>query len=215
MKLWAVTVILVLLAASGAAFLKYRPDQQYLPEIRSKLPAAPTLPSLPSLPAAPSAPATEISAFFSPKGGCTDAIVAELSRARKTVRLQAYSFTSAAIAKALADAHARGVDVRVILDKSQRTERYSSATFLLNHSIPVFIDDRHAIAHNKIIIIDDETLLTGSFNFTKAAEENNAENLLLIRSNPKLISSYNANFDAHLAHSQPYAGPTGGSGVSR
>jgi phosphatidylserine/phosphatidylglycerophosphate/cardiolipin synthase-like enzyme len=123
------------------------------------------------------APAWEV--YFSPHGGCTDAIIREVNKAKNTVLVQAYSFTSAPIAKALLDAHKRKVKVEVILDKSQRTQKYSSATFLFNAGIPTKIDAKHAIAHNKVMIIDGETIITGSFNFTKAAEENNAENLLV------------------------------------
>ena len=50
------------------------------------------------------------------------------------------------------------------------------------------------------------TVLTGSFNFTKAAEESNAENLLVIRDAPELVEKYRANFKRHLAHSSPYEG---------
>ncbi len=63
-----------------------------------------------------------------------------------------------------ADAKKRGVDVKAILDKSHWTEKYSGATYLSSHQIPVLIDDKHAIAHNKVMIIDDNTLITGSFN---------------------------------------------------
>ena len=147
----------------------------------------------------------EIEAYFSPRGGVTEAVVKELGKARGTVRVQAYSFTSAPIAKALVDARKRGVDVRVILDRSQRTEKYSSADFLVHSDIPTLIDDKHQIAHNKIMIIDGQTVLTGSFNFTKSAEENNAENLLILR-NKDLAAKYTQNWDAHAAHSQPYKG---------
>jgi len=147
----------------------------------------------------------DIHPYFSPKGGCTEAVVNELNGAKKSVLVQAYSFTSAPIAKALVDAHKRGVDVQVILDKSQRTERYSSATFLANEGIPTSIDAAHKIAHNKIMIIDGNTLITGSFNFTKSAEEGNAENLLVINNAPELAQRYTANWRNHLAHSQPYA----------
>jgi len=92
-----------------------------------------------------------------------------------------------------------------VLDKSQRTERYSGATFLVNEGIPVFIDDRHAIAHNKVMVLDRQTLITGSFNFTKAAEEKNAENLLVMKGNPKLVEKYLANFEEHKEHSEPYS----------
>ena len=93
----------------------------------------------------------------------------------------------------------------MILDKSQRTEKYSSATFLQNVGIPTFIDDKHAIAHNKIMVIDGKTVTTGSFNFTKAAEESNAENLLVIR-DADLAAKYAKSWQEQLAHSAPYEG---------
>jgi len=114
--------------------------------------------------------------------------------------VQAYSFTSAPIAKALVNAHKRGVKVEVILDKSQRSAKYTSATFLTNAGIHTYIDDRHAIAHNKIIIIDKSIVITGSFNFTKAAEEKNAENILVIPSK-ELARLYLENWQEHKEHS--------------
>jgi phosphatidylserine/phosphatidylglycerophosphate/cardiolipin synthase-like enzyme len=151
--------------------------------------------------------AGEIEVHFSPRGGCTETVVRELDRATESVFVQAYSFTSAPIAKALVEAHGRGVQVAVILDKSQRTEKYSEADFLLHSGIPTAIDTRHAIAHNKLMIVDRATVITGSFNFTKAAEESNAENLLVIR-NPALAEVYLQNWKAHAAHSEVYAGKT-------
>ena len=149
---------------------------------------------------------TTIEVHFSPHGGCTDAIIRELNKAQKGVLIQAYSFTSASIAKALLNAHKRGVKVEVILDKSQRTEeKYSSATFFFNNGIPTKIDAQHAIAHNKVMIIDGEVVITGSFNFTKAAEENNAENLLIIH-DKKLAERYTKNWQEHEKHSEVYAG---------
>jgi phosphatidylserine/phosphatidylglycerophosphate/cardiolipin synthase-like enzyme len=84
-------------------------------------------------------------------------------------------------------------------------EKYSSADFLANQEVPTMIDANHAIAHNKVIVIDGETLLTGSFNFTKAAQEKNGENLLIIR-DPALAAQYTQNWDTHRQHSQPYVG---------
>jgi phosphatidylserine/phosphatidylglycerophosphate/cardiolipin synthase-like enzyme len=150
-----------------------------------------------------------IEVYFSPKGGCTEAVVKEIDAAKKTLLVQAYSFTSTPIAKALVDAHKRGVDIKVILDKSQRTEKYGSADFVQHAGVPIWIDAKHAIAHNKIMILDGETVITGSFNFTTAAEEHNAENLLVIRS-PELATKYTANWKAHLGHSEKYEGKTTG-----
>jgi len=144
-----------------------------------------------------------IRAFFSPNGGCTQAIIDEIDSAKSEILVQAYSFTSAPIAKALVHAHKRGVKVVAILDKSQKTAQYSSATFLANSKIPTLIDDQHAIAHNKIMIIDGKTVITGSFNFTKAAEEKNAENLIIIKSG-ELAKVYSDNWNSHKGHSQTY-----------
>lgn len=143
--------------------------------------------------------------YFSPRGGCTEAILTELNNAKNTILVQAYSFTSAPIAKALLNAHKRGVKVEVILDKSQLTDKYSSATFLFNAGIPTKIDSAHAIAHNKVMVINGETVITGSFNFTKAAEEQNAENLLIIHDR-KLASICAKNWQEHAQHSEVYAG---------
>ena len=128
-----------------------------------------------------------------------------LGNAKRTILVQAYSFTSAPIAKALLDAHKRGVQVQVILDKSQRSGEIFFCRLSANQGVPVMIDANHAIAHNKVIVIDGETVLTGSFNFTKAAQEKNAENLLIIR-DPALAAQYTQNWDAHRQHSQPYVG---------
>jgi phosphatidylserine/phosphatidylglycerophosphate/cardiolipin synthase-like enzyme len=148
---------------------------------------------------------TPAQVYFSPNGGCTEAIVDQISNAKSEILVQAYSFTSAPIAKVLLNAFKRGVRVEVILDKSQRTARYSSATYLSNVGIPTYIDSAHSLAHNKIVIIDKETVITGSFNFTKAAEEKNAENLLIIR-NTDLAKMYLDNWYKHNEHSEKYEG---------
>ena len=119
--------------------------------------------------------------------------------------VQAYSFTSYKIAMALLNAHKRGLKVEVILDKSQKSDQYSSSDFLANSGISVKIDSEHAIAHNKIMVIDGETVTTGSFNFTKAAEENNAENLLVIH-DKVLAERYIKNWQEHEKHSEVYVG---------
>jgi phosphatidylserine/phosphatidylglycerophosphate/cardiolipin synthase-like enzyme len=162
--------------------------------------------------------------YFSPRGGATFAIQQALDIAKPSVLVQAYSFTSAPIAESLVRAHKRGIKIRVLLDKSQKTEKYSSADFLANAGISTKIDAahacvpkrlytleryystsacRHAIAHNKVMIIDNETVITESFNFTKAAEENNAENLLVVR-DKELASRYIENRQLHDHHSEPY-----------
>lgn len=141
--------------------------------------------------------------YFSPKGGATQAIINEIAEAKSEILVQTYSFTSTPIAKSLVDAHKRGVKVEAVLDKSQRKEQYTSATFLANMGVPTYIDSTHAIAHNKVMIIDQATVITGSFNFTKAAEEKNAENMLIIKSK-ELAAIYADNWMKHRNHSESH-----------
>lgn len=148
--------------------------------------------------------AGDIRVLFSPNGGCTDAIVHEINQAQRQILIQAYSFTSKPIAEACVLARNRGVGVFAVLDKSQETEQYSAADFLTNSGIPTLIDSKHQIAHNKVILIDGRTVITGSFNFSASAEKSNAENLLIIHDRPDLYSAYEANIKHHYEHSTPH-----------
>lgn len=143
-------------------------------------------------------PGITATVYFSPGGGCTDAMVGAIADAKQTVLVQAYSFTSMPIAKALAAAKTRGVDVRVILDKSQRSERYTGADFIAHAGIPVVIDEKPAIAHSKVMIIDSAVVITGSFNFTSSAETRNVENVLVLRS-AELATVYTTHWQSRSA----------------
>jgi phosphatidylserine/phosphatidylglycerophosphate/cardiolipin synthase-like enzyme len=148
-------------------------------------------------------PQTHIRVYFTPGDSAELAIVEQLLGAKDSILVQAYSFTNPAIASALADARKRGVNVVILLDKSHRTQKYSAADFTANAGINTLIDDRHAIAHNKIMIIDGQVVITGSYNFTKAAEKSNAENLVIIESG-SVAERYLNNWQKHRRHSQPY-----------
>lgn len=141
---------------------------------------------------------------FSPEGHCAIYILDEIAAAHHSIRVQAYSFTSHDIADALIAASKRGVDVAVIVDKSQTSERYSVLNDLSDAHMLVFVDYCCAIAHNKVIIIDEHRLLTGSYNFTKAAESKNAENLLIL-DDATLAKSYLDNWNLHRAGAEKLA----------
>ncbi len=145
----------------------------------------------------------ELVPHFSPRGGCTEAIVRELNLARREILVQAYSFSCPEIANALIAARKKGVVVHVVLDRSNEKETYSELGPLEEHGIDVQIDSHHAIAHNKVMVIDRKTIVTGSFNFTRQAEHENAENMLIIRGHPDLVTAYIHNFHSHREHSKP------------
>ena len=162
---------------------------------------AAVVPESPSVPV--SVPMTQIRAYFTPGHTVETASTDEIDAAQNTIRVQAYSFTNPLIVQALADARLRGVDVIVVLDKSNRTQRSSVAELAQRAGIPTLIDDRHAIAHNKIMIIDDRIVITGSYNFSRAAEKSNAENLVIIESAP-IARKYQQNWQKHHQHSKPF-----------
>ena len=133
----------------------------------------------------------------------TDAIIKEVKAAKSSILVQAYWFTSASVAKALVDAHKRGVQVKVILDRSRTEIDNDQADFIVQNDVPTFIDDKHTTAHSKVVIIDGQVVITGSFNFTDQAEEENVENLLVIR-DKAIADKFTANWKAHAEHAGRY-----------
>ncbi len=147
---------------------------------------------------------------FTPGGKCTDLVVTEIAVARHSILVQAYSFTSVPILSALKAAHARGVDVEVIVDKtsarqSKSGSRYSAATYLTNAGIPVWVDTKVAIAHNKVMVIDAATVITGSFNFT-ARPRTTTPRTCWCSMNPALATQHKANWERRKSVSMPYVG---------
>lgn len=147
-------------------------------------------------------------ACFTPGQDCEGLTVALIDGARETIQLQAYGFTSAPIAKALLRAQARGVRLSILIDKEARQDQHSQAPQLIAADVPVAVDDRPAIAHNKVLIVDAAApapiVATGSFNWTKAAQDRNAENILVIEAEPAVAAAYAAAFDARRSVSGPW-----------
>lgn len=146
-----------------------------------------------------------IEVAFSPGGGATALVVKVIDGARSSVRLAGYSFTSDKVARSLLGAHRRAVDVQVVVDKSQASERYTAATFLANLGVPVRIDRNHKIMHHKFLVVDGKDVQTGSFNYTSSAENGNAENVLVVWGSPDLAALYTENWREHWEHSLPFA----------
>ena len=122
----------------------------------------------------------KINVCFTPPAGCGNLIAREISTAQNSIYVQAYSFTSKSITRELIRAKQRGVKIRVLLDLSNLNANDSKISELQSEGIEVSIDKVAGIAHNKIIIIDKRKVITGSFNFTNAADHHNVENVLLI-----------------------------------
>ena len=133
---------------------------------------------------------------------CESAIIGAIDGAKSSLLIQAYGFTDSQIIHAIGEAEKRGVVVRVILDKENRQPRYTGATYLRNAGIPVRIDDKVAIAHNKVMVIDGETVIGGSYNYTRSAEDKNAENVTFTKS-ACVAKLYTGNFERRWTASAP------------
>ena len=153
--------------------------------------------------AASLARANDLQVCFTPPlpEGCdaTKTVVQALASARQQVLVQAWGLISAPIAQALVQTERRVQDVRIILDKNASRRHYAG---LEQAGVLLLIDAEHAIAHSTVMIVDRHTVITGSFNFTRSAQERNAEDLVLIHS-PTIATQYVHNWNAHAAHSQP------------
>lgn len=152
----------------------------------------------------PAAAQDGISVYFSPNGGALAALDREILTAQKSIHVQAAQFTAASLAKSLISAHERGIEVQVIVDREKNADGDSQIDRLIQAGVPTYVDAKHETAHNKVMIFDHHTVTTGSFNFTKQSDEENAENLLVITGKQALADAYEANFAHHLRHSKKY-----------
>jgi phosphatidylserine/phosphatidylglycerophosphate/cardiolipin synthase-like enzyme len=151
---------------------------------------------------------TSWAVYFSPNGGATDAILEGVSGAKRTILVHAYLLYSTRLAGALVRAHQRGVQVHIILDAHAQPHHPPAppVAHLVAAGIAVSLDARHAWAHDKVMILDGAIVITGSYNWTNwtvAAEQQNGENLLVIR-DPRLAGVYTENRWRHAHHSAPY-----------
>lgn len=147
--------------------------------------------------------ADNIEVAFSPDQGTEQLVVKVINSAKKTVHVAAYSFTSKPISEALYTAYRRGIDVKIIADKEANTRGYTATTYLANHNVPVRLDGNYKIFHNKFIIVDGQTVETGSFNYSAAAQYKNAENVLVIWNDPQVATIYDKKWSSYWNEAAP------------
>ena len=144
-----------------------------------------------------------VAVCFSPEEDCTALAVDAIDRAEIQILVSAYGLTTSSKAvEALMQAKRRGVDVRVIADRTTPCERKSGLGPLAEAGVPIWIDNTVRIAHSKSMVIDSQVTLTGSMNWTGGAAQN-SENLNLVAS--KIIAAaYAGHWNQRLALSSPY-----------
>jgi len=117
--------------------------------------------------------------YFSPNGGCEEAVLAWIGRANESIHVLIFSFTLDSVGDALLDAYGRGVEVKVVFEKGQISQ-YSEYQRLADASVSVRNDTNPDYMHDKVMIVDGAFVLTGSFNWSANAQENNNENLIVL-----------------------------------
>jgi phosphatidylserine/phosphatidylglycerophosphate/cardiolipin synthase-like enzyme len=148
---------------------------------------------------------------FPPWDDAEALVVAAVAGARRQIFVQAFSLTSAAVARALIAAKRRGVDVRITADREQTFGgEHTRIPELAAAGIPIWLEVRYAAAHSKVMIVDPGTqepvLITGSYNWTWSAQHRNAENLLIVRGNPELTRAYLQNWERRRRDALRYGG---------
>ena len=153
--------------------------------------------------------ASGVSVGFSPEGSAEALVLSVINGAETEIRLAGYSFTSPEIATALVRAKARGVNVRVVLDKKANQSRNSQSAInlLTARDIPVRLNGQYAALHDKFIIADARTVETGSFNYTRSGARHNSENALVIHDMPALADRYLRHWQSRWNEGTPYRLP--------
>jgi phosphatidylserine/phosphatidylglycerophosphate/cardiolipin synthase-like enzyme len=134
-------------------------------------------------------------AYFSPGDACLSAILGHLGKARATLDICVFTITDDRIARAILEAHARGVRVRVITDNDKQYDGGSDIERLRGAGIAIEVDETEHHMHHKFALVDGTTLLNGSYNWTRSAGSFNEENLV-VSSEPALVQAFVRQFTA-------------------
>lgn len=124
---------------------------------------------------------TEIEAYFSPDDDALTGILRTLDRAEEQVIVMAYTLTADPIADALIELALAGMDVRVLVEADQIRSAGNDFERLMESGVDARKDGNPYNMHHKVILVDGQIVITGSYNFTRSAEERNDENILIIK----------------------------------
>lgn len=134
---------------------------------------------------------TQISTYFAPENDTISPLLKEIKSAKKSIYFMVFSFTHDKLGKAMRDQYKKGIPVEGVFDRSQnQKDKYSEYEPMKKEGLLVRMDNNSGKIHHKVIVIDEETVITGSYNFSKRAEEQNSENLLIIKGNEDIAQAY-------------------------
>ncbi|QPF75003.1 phospholipase D family protein [Roseateles sp. DAIF2] len=146
---------------------------------------------------------------FSPEGSARRLLLETIADAKHSIQMLAYAFQAPDIAQALVEAERRGVEVRIVVDKKRNLNKPSKKAMDLvtRHGVELRTNDRFHLHHDKTLIVDGQTVQTGSFNYAPSAETGNSENVLVLREMPEVARQYLAHWQSRWDLGQPYPAP--------
>ena len=137
---------------------------------------------------------TEVFTYFSPEGDTISPLVKEIQSAEQSIHFMAFAFTHDALGSAMRDGFKSGIEVHGVFEERQVNNEHSEYKTMKEAGLSVVLDKNRGAMHHKVIVIDGETVVTGSYNFSKNAEKRNNENLLIIKGNREIAAAYLTEF---------------------
>ena len=136
---------------------------------------------------------TEVHTYFSPESDTIPPLLKEIKSAEKSIHFMAFSFTHDVLGGAMRDRFKSGIDIQGVFEDRQ-VDKHSEYAAMKAAGLSVIQDKNKGAMHHKVIVVDEETVITGSYNFSKNAEKRNNENLLIIKGNAEIAAAYLAEF---------------------
>jgi phosphatidylserine/phosphatidylglycerophosphate/cardiolipin synthase-like enzyme len=151
----------------------------------------------------------EVRVFFSPMGGGRAAVVAELAKAKKSVHFMTFSLTDVEVGKTMVEKAKAGLQVAGIFDRWLAAGQYSLFSQFRSAKLDVLRDGNEALMHHKVIVIDRQTLISGSYNYSQNAEQNNNEAFVIVKGAPGVVGAYEDEYNrlnhaAKVNHPPPF-----------
>ena len=146
---------------------------------------------------------TTVEIYFSPEDKAAERIIKLIQEAQASINFLAYSFTSKDIGEAMMGRARAGVVVAGVMDNGQvKTSQTTEYAPFLKAGLDVRLDgNQTGLMHHKVIIIDQQIVITGSYNFTASAETTNDENVVIIFS-PEVAAKYMEEFQRIFGQAQ-------------
>ncbi len=141
------------------------------------------------------AKAEDLQVYFSPSSKCENSIVKLINQSEESISAAVYAINNDAIVEALKKAHDRNVNIRILTDRLQASNRSSKVRELYDYGINIRVHSKFKIEHNKFAVYDEKIASSGSYNWTNPASDKNSENCIFFIKNKNAVRRYQSRFE--------------------